>query len=598
MTKPMLKSWLAIVLSGVLGGVAISLATTNVGPLSTAMVVRCLMASLLLVAVAMLLWKTLVAQLRRERRTQHRLQSKELDVLSSDLERVLNAICEVEVQVINVSSSVAATREKIENLDQTVRARDKELSVTSLRLREIEALIKEFESKNERLQALVVQNIRGMQVSQEMAVMSSERVERAIFENNKDAKEELTKKLSSTEKKLLASHDKSVQSISRQVRKDTSLPQILERLMAMERRMLAFMSEAYSDESDRMYVRVSRQIDALKTSAELLCASSLSEVENNFASVNEDLSNKLDALQSGNNKVYKRLTEENVRQEKAHDDLYGRFQELEIAFKCFSEATREDIDKAAKATGKHLEERIDDSVVKSQSQINAAVVKLSDRTERSIKRHTIDGVRQNEAFAHLQSMAPNTDRPLPPLGGWALTADTMLYVYEWILENRPKRILEVGSGSSSVWMGVLAREIGAQIVSLEHSQEFGETTAGMLEDFDLTDTVDLRIAELNPIELNGRTYMWYDVDSFADIGDSFELLIVDGPPESTGEYARFPALPVLEKRLAKSCTVLLDDVHRPNETQILQNWQHDFPLFVERHSGLTRTGVISRPHKR
>lgn len=598
MTKPMLKSWLAIVLSGVLAGVAISLATTNVGPLSTAMVVRYLMASLLLVAVAMLLWKTLVAQLRRERRTQHRLQSKELDVLSNDLERVLNAICEVEVQVINVSSSVAATREKIENLDQTVRARDKELSVTSLRLREIETLIKEFESKNERSQALVVQNIRGMQVSQEVAVMSSERVERAIFENNKDAKEELTKKLSSTEKKLLASHDKSVQSISRQVRKDTSLPQILERLMAMERRMLAFMSEAYSDESDRMYVRVSRQIDALKTSAELLCASSLSEVENNFASVNEDLSNKLDALQNGNNKVYERLTEKNVRQEKAHDDLYGRFQELEIAFKCFSEATREDIDKAAKATGKHLEERIDDSVVKSQRQINAAVVKLSGRTERSIKRYTIDGVRQNEAFAHLQSMVPHTDRPLPPLGGWALTADTMLYVYEWILENRPKRILEVGSGSSSVWLGVLAREMGAKVVSLEHSQEFGEISAGMLEAFDLTDTVDLRIAELNPIELNGRTYMWYDVDSFADIGDSFELLIVDGPPESTGEYARFPALPVLEKRLAKSCTVLLDDVHRPNETQILQNWQQDFPLFVERHSGLTRTGVIARPHKR
>lgn len=80
----------------------------------------------------------------------------------------------------------------------------------------------------------------------------------------------------------------------------------------------------------------------------------------------------------------------------------------------------------------------------------------------------------------------------------------------------------------------------------------------------------------------------------ADIGNDFDLLIVDGPPESTGEFARFPALPVLEKRLAESCTVLLDDVHRPNEAQILQDWQQAFPEFVELQSGLTRTGVIKR----
>jgi hypothetical protein len=54
------------------------------------------------------------------------------------------------------------------------------------------------------------------------------------------------------------------------------------------------------------------------------------------------------------------------------------------------------------------------------------------------------------------------------------------------------------------------------------------------------------------------------VDAFRDI-DEIDLLLVDGPPGSLGEMARYPALHVLESQLASNAVVILDDADRPDE---------------------------------
>ena len=59
--------------------------------------------------------------------------------------------------------------------------------------------------------------------------------------------------------------------------------------------------------------------------------------------------------------------------------------------------------------------------------------------------------------------------------------------------------------------------------------------------------------------------------SISDLTD-IDLLIVDGPPGSTGTRARFPAYPLLSERLAPSALILVDDLQRSDERAVVDAW--------------------------
>jgi hypothetical protein len=61
------------------------------------------------------------------------------------------------------------------------------------------------------------------------------------------------------------------------------------------------------------------------------------------------------------------------------------------------------------------------------------------------------------------------------------------------------------------------------------------------------------------------------LDAFRDINE-IDLLLVDGPPGSLGEMARYPALHALENQLAPNAVVILDDAGRPDEQGIVRRW--------------------------
>jgi hypothetical protein len=54
------------------------------------------------------------------------------------------------------------------------------------------------------------------------------------------------------------------------------------------------------------------------------------------------------------------------------------------------------------------------------------------------------------------------------------------------------------------------------------------------------------------------------VDAFRDINE-IDLVLVDGPPGSIREMARYPALHVLESQLAPNAVVILDDADLPDD---------------------------------
>ncbi|MDD9204933.1 hypothetical protein PU560_00470, partial [Georgenia sp. 10Sc9-8] len=69
---------------------------------------------------------------------------------------------------------------------------------------------------------------------------------------------------------------------------------------------------------------------------------------------------------------------------------------------------------------------------------------------------------------------------MPPTGAWAINARNLLHVAQLLRTHRPRRVLELGSGSSTVWLGYLLELVDGELTSLDHLEEFAGRTRQML----------------------------------------------------------------------------------------------------------------------
>jgi hypothetical protein len=80
--------------------------------------------------------------------------------------------------------------------------------------------------------------------------------------------------------------------------------------------------------------------------------------------------------------------------------------------------------------------------------------------------------------------------------------------------------------------------------------------------------------------LDGKSWDWYALTGLPAPLE-IDMLVIDGPPETTGPLARYPAGPALFPKLAQGAVVFLDDAMRDTETEILQRWKSDFPGLMQ-----------------
>jgi len=166
---------------------------------------------------------------------------------------------------------------------------------------------------------------------------------------------------------------------------------------------------------------------------------------------------------------------------------------------------------------------------------------------------------------------------LPPLGGWVASADFLRVLVQHILEEKPKFVLELGSGVSSyVIAKALQKNGGGHLYSLDHQLEFAEKTKKKLIECEVEKFVTVIHAPLVPLEFQGTQYRWYSIEDLPD--QRFDLVVVDGPPETTNPLARYPALPVLHGRLSDRFAMFLDDAGRTDEIEMLARWKAEFPF--------------------
>lgn len=127
-------------------------------------------------------------------------------------------------------------------------------------------------------------------------------------------------------------------------------------------------------------------------------------------------------------------------------------------------------------------------------------------------------------------------------------------------------ILECGSGLSTILLGIIAQKKGLKIVSLEHAPAWAQKVNHQLEVLGLNNCTILS----QPLIDMGE-FSWYDIDKENFPLNSIEVIICDGPPADT-KGGRFGLVPVLREYITSGTKILVDDVIREQEQEMIKAW--------------------------
>lgn len=177
-----------------------------------------------------------------------------------------------------------------------------------------------------------------------------------------------------------------------------------------------------------------------------------------------------------------------------------------------------------------------------------------------------------EAIVQLYTqLAPRAG--MPSSGAWAMNATGILTMLDIIGAHQPNLVVELGSGTTSIWLGyALESQGGGRLVAVEHDPRYGNQTRANVVRHGLERIVELRMAPLKPPPIESHETPWYDLGTFDDLHE-IGVLVVDGPPGPTGPLARYPAIPLLADHLARDAVVILDDADRNAEREIVRRWR-------------------------
>lgn len=138
---------------------------------------------------------------------------------------------------------------------------------------------------------------------------------------------------------------------------------------------------------------------------------------------------------------------------------------------------------------------------------------------------------------------------------------------------RPKKVVEFGSGFSTLVLGTLVRDYGGQVLSFEHSPRFTRAPEFLRRN---------GLSEVGRVNHRRITFRRYglkvlpmystqrqDFDGFSPC----ELGLIDGPP---GDIGREAVLYELFPRLAVGGWVIVDDVNRVEDRRWVESWKRVF----------------------
>lgn len=162
---------------------------------------------------------------------------------------------------------------------------------------------------------------------------------------------------------------------------------------------------------------------------------------------------------------------------------------------------------------------------------------------------------------------------LPHLGSWKADAFFLHRIVDAIETLRPRRVVELGSGASSLVIAKALQDVGGgRLSSYDQHAPFVASMPGWLAEHGVS--ADFAHAPL----VHGQPCWpgpWYDI---ATVPERIDLLVIDGPPWSVHPFARGAADRLFD-RIPVGGLVLLDDAARPGERMVARRWRREWPGF-------------------
>jgi predicted O-methyltransferase YrrM len=204
-----------------------------------------------------------------------------------------------------------------------------------------------------------------------------------------------------------------------------------------------------------------------------------------------------------------------------------------------------------------------------------------------LRRRAMDWATLGATSRHRDTMAMSAlaalDVGYVPWSSMAMRPLGLLTVLNDITVHGRRRVVECGGGVSTMYIARLLATYGdGQLHTIEHDEGWATSLRGMLHRQGLEAFCTVTLAPLEPAD---SPRAWYSMAALRvlDVAD-IDLLLVDGPPAyARGQsHAREPALHHFFNRLASDCTVILDDINRRGEQEVVDRWEAAFGVRFER----------------
>lgn len=207
-------------------------------------------------------------------------------------------------------------------------------------------------------------------------------------------------------------------------------------------------------------------------------------------------------------------------------------------------------------------------------------------------------LRQIQAITALHQLIP-FKAVSPWMTGWAATPEFAATLYDIVRDRKPKVVLELGSGASTVIVAAaLEQNGGGRLISIDQDADYAAQTRAAVERHGLSRTAQVVHSPLTEASVDGETWLWYDMQTIPS-ADPIDLLIVDGPHRELQKMARYPAIPLLIGRLSAQAVIVLDDAERKDERLAVQRWTSEYDGFEVRFlSSRKGTAILTRTAER
>lgn len=179
-----------------------------------------------------------------------------------------------------------------------------------------------------------------------------------------------------------------------------------------------------------------------------------------------------------------------------------------------------------------------------------------------------------DALSHaLPVPEPDTYEGLP-VGGWALDRAKIDYLRDLMRRERLGRVLEFGSGTSTMLLGEVACELGGSLLSLDQDPQFAARSQELVAQRGLSGCVTVSHCGLAPVGACGTEVLSYHLS--AQLREQIaalapQLVLIDGPSQVSGG-SRLATAPSLIGLVPTGTTFALDDAFRDAELEVGRRW--------------------------